>query len=133
MISKQSGIVVKYNRKIVDYTRISEWNISMIKRDEYLKKLNDSVNGQINDLVNDPVNLTAGYYYANDLSDFDLLLLKTIHENPGFRVPGLLKLMESKDGSATSDRIKNSIRRKLKDYVEYMGATKNGGYYLKDY
>ena len=131
MISKQSGIVVKYNRKIVDYTRISEWNISMIKRDEYLKKLNDSVNGQINDLVNDPVNLTAGYYYANDLSDFDLLLLKTIHENPGFRVPGLLKLMESKDGNATSGRIKNSIRRKLKDYVEYRGAKKNRGYYLK--
>ena len=94
-------------------------------------KANDSVNGQINDLVNDPVNLTAGYYYANDLSDFDLLLLKTIHENPGFRVPGLLKLMESKDGSATSDRIKNSIRRKLKDYVEYSGAMKNRGYYLK--
>ena len=105
----------------------------MIKRDEYLKKLNDSVSGQINDLVNDSVNLTAGYYFADDLSDFDLLLLKTIHGNPGFRVPGLLKLMESKDGSATSDRIKNSIKRKLKDYVEYRGAMKNGGYYLKNY
>ena len=67
-----------------------------------------------------------------DLSDFDLLLLKTIRENPGLRVPGLLRTIMNRDRSVTEDRIKNSLKRKLSSYVEYRGAARNGGYYLKE-
>ena len=96
-----------------------------------LPNLNDPVIDPAIDPVIDSVNEQINTYYSDKLSDMDLLILKTIKEHPGLRVPGLFKIIEKKDRSATEDRIKNSIKRKLNSYVEFKGAAKNGGYFLK--
>ncbi|MCR4632609.1 MAG: putative DNA binding domain-containing protein [Erysipelotrichaceae bacterium] len=92
-----------------------------------LPNANDPVNDQANDQVNDSVNAYSG----KALSDFDLLLLKTVAFHPGYRVPQLLSFMVKEDETVTADRIKNALKRDLKDYIEFRGAAKNGGYHLK--
>ena len=72
------------------------------------------------DPIDDPID--------DPLNDFELILLKTIKENPGLNVPKLLMKMNNKD--ITKDKIKNSLKRKLSHYVEFKGSKSSGGYYI---
>lgn len=93
----------------------------------YLPNMNDLVSDPVTDSVSDPVNRQI----SASLSDFDLLLMKTINDYPGLRVPGIMKVMTAERKDITENMIKNSLKRGLKNYVEFIGAAKNGGYYLK--
>lgn len=93
----------------------------------YLPNMNDLVSDPVTDSVSDPVNRQI----SASLSDFDLLLMKTINDYPGLRVPGIMKVMTAERKDITENMIKNSLKRGLKNYVKFIGAAKNGGYYLK--
>lgn len=78
----------------------------------------------MNDLVSDPVSDPVNRQISASLSDFDLLLMKTINDYPGLRVPGIMKVMTAERKDITENRIKNSLKRGLKNYVEFIGAAK---------
>lgn len=121
--------------------RILEAYSNSIKKPEFkptenffvlmLPNMNDPVKYPVNDLVTFQINNPSNYYYVN-LNDRDLLILKIIKENPGLRVPEILSRAKKYDASINEDKIKNSLKRKLNNYVEFKGAPKNGGYYLKN-
>lgn len=121
--------------------RILEAYSNSIKKPEFkptenffvlvLPNMNDPVKYPVNDLVTFQINDPSNYYYVN-LNDRDLLILKIIKENPGLRVPEILSRAKKYDASINEDKIKNSLKRKLNNYVEFKGAPKNGGYYLKN-
>lgn len=71
----------------------------------------------------DPIN--------ESLTDFDLLVIRTIKDNQGLNVPKLLEIIIKEDSNATIDKIKNSIKRHLDKYCEFRGSRSNGGYYIK--
>lgn len=98
-----------------------------------LPNMNDPQSDPVYDLEKDPVNYMikdSNNFYCS-LNDLDLMILKVVKEYPGLRVPALTEILVKEDSSITSDRIKNSLKRNLKDYIEFRGAAKNGGYYLK--
>ena len=98
-----------------------------------LPNMNDPQSDPVYDLEKDPVNYMikdSNNFYCS-LNDLDLMILKVVKEYPGLRVPALTEILVKDDSSITSDRIKNSLKRNLKDYIEFRGAAKNGGYYLK--
>lgn len=78
----------------------------------------------------DPVN-DHDNFIDDRLGDIELEMLRAIKERPGIRIKELLESVRSRYPAATMDIIKNSLKRKLPDYVEYVGAQRNGGYYLK--
>jgi predicted HTH transcriptional regulator len=84
---------------------------------------NGQINGQINDQINDQIK-------AN-ISDFGLEVLKLIKEFPGIKVPEIVRKLQIKDFVVNSDKVRNEIKRKLFNYIEYKGSNKTGGYYLK--
>ncbi len=57
---------------------------------------------------------------------FGLRILKLISDNPCINVPRIYKLVN--DENVSLDMVS---KRKLSSYIEYKGAYKNGGYYLK--
>lgn len=65
------------------------------------------------------------------LSDFDLLVMRTIKNHQGLNVPKLLEIIVEEDSNATIDRIKNSLKRHLEKYCEFRGSRSSGGYYIK--
>ena len=89
----------------------------------------------INDPVNDPVNidLDSGHYFKDDhLGETETSLLRTISSNPGLNANKLLEKVKRENEAVTLDIVKNAIKRKLTNYVEFKGAPKTGGYYLKE-
>ncbi|MDD6596603.1 MAG: ATP-binding protein [Sharpea porci] len=87
--------------------------------------LNDSLNDPLNDLLNDSLN--------KRLSDFDLLVLKSIKDNPGLNAKQLLDIVSILDKTATLNRIKNTIKRNLVDLCEFRGSRRSGGYHFKSF
>lgn len=65
------------------------------------------------------------------LSDSEISLLKFISKNQGLNASEIQKSMQTYYSNLTIDMVKNSLKRKLSDFVEFRGAPKNGGYYLK--
>ncbi len=65
------------------------------------------------------------------LSDSDISLLKLIIANPGLNANKIQAKMEIDHSTFTIDMVKNSLKRKLSDFVEFRGAPKTGGYYIK--
>lgn len=82
------------------------------------------------DIVNDPVNDSIDIV-DNNLNDIDLLIVRTISNNPGLNAKQLLAILKEHHPSITIDMIKNSIKRKLIKYVEFKGSDRNGGYHIK--
>jgi predicted HTH transcriptional regulator len=80
----------------------------------------DQINDQINDQKNDQIN------------NFDLAILQVIYNNPGVKVPTIQDKLLSDYPSVTLDQIRNSIKRKITEYIEYQGSRKTGGYYFKN-
>lgn len=83
----------------------------------YLPNLNYS--DQINDQINDAI------------SDLGLSILKFIKENPGTKVPNIYKELSHLFDNLSIDKIRNIIKREIRDYVELKGSRKTGGYYIK--
>lgn len=67
----------------------------------------------------------------DEMSDFDLEVLKTIDSNPGVKVPIILKKIQKGNEAVSLNMIRNSIRRKLQNYIEFKGSRKTGGYFIK--
>ena len=86
----------------------------------------DIVNDPVNDPVNDSIDIVD-----NNLNDIDLLIVRTISNNPGLNAKQLLAILKEHHPSITIDIIKNSIKRKLIKYVEFKGSDRNGGYHIK--
>ena len=85
-----------------------------------LPNLNGSETDQITDQITDRIN------------DLGLLILREIKKHPGIKVPGLLERVSEVIPDMTADKIRNEIKRELKNYIELKGSRKTGGYYLKD-
>ena len=66
------------------------------------------------------------------LGNLELTILQTIQQNPGISTKNLLKLIQEKHPKVTLDALKNNIKRKLKDYIEFKGSQKKGGYFIKE-
>ena len=69
------------------------------------------------DPVNDPVKIED-----DRLGDLELLILQAIQQNPGISTKNLLNLIKEKKPEVTLDILKNSIKRKLHHYIEFLGA-----------
>lgn len=80
-----------------------------------LPNLNYSENDQINDRIN----------------ELDLIILKAIHNNPGIKVPEILRNLTNDNIRVNENQIRNSIKRKIHGYIEYRGSKKTGGYFIK--
>ena len=78
------------------------------------------------DPVNDPVKIED-----DRLGDLELLILQAIQQNPGISTKNLLNLIKEKQPEVTLDILKNNIKRKLHHYIEFLGAQKKGGYFIK--
>ncbi len=80
---------------------------------------------QINDQINDSLK------FRNDkLNDVDVSILRAISLYPGSNAKQLLELLTKQYSNITIDIIRNSLKRKLSDYVEFNGSRKIGGYYI---
>ena len=64
-------------------------------------------------------------YQINDqINDMDL--------NPGIKVSELQKRLSINNFQVSENQIRNSIKRKIYDLIEYKGSKKTGGYYIKN-
>lgn len=82
---------------------------------------NDQISGQINDQINDQIKET--------ISDLGLEVMKFIQKNPGTKVPMILSELSKTFENLTVDKIRNVIKREIKNYIELRGSKKTGGYY----
>lgn len=87
----------------------------------------DPVNDPVNNPVNDPVKIKD-----DRLGGLELMILQSIQQNPGISTRKLLKLINEKQPKITLDTLKNNMKRKLKDYIEFRGSQKKGGYFIKE-
>ena len=71
-------------------------------------------------------------YSENDqINELDLIILKAIHNNPGIKVPEILRNLTNDNIRVNENQIRNSIKRKIHGYIEYKGSKKTGGYFIK--
>lgn len=62
----------------------------------------------------------------------DLEILKMINANPRIKVSELQKRLSINNFQVSENQIRNSIKRKIYDLIEYKGSKKTGGYYIKN-
>lgn len=72
------------------------------------------------------------YVDSDQINDLDLKILNIIYTNPGIKVLAIQERLLATDIQVTENQIRNSIKRKIHDYIKYKGLKKNGGYYMKD-
>ena len=72
------------------------------------------------------------YTGDDQIDNFDLVILQVIYDNPGIKVSTIQDKLLSDYPSVTLDQIRNSIKRKITEYIEYQGSKKTGGYYFKN-
>ena len=85
---------------------------------------------QNNDPVNDPVNDSEKLIVNNALNDVDLSILRMIQLNPGLNAKQISEKLHLQYSRITLDVVKNSLKRKLVQYVEFRGSPKTGGYFV---
>ena len=88
-------------------------------RCEHLSYQCFSIGWPKNDQINDQIN------------DLGLLILQEIKKKPGIKVPGLVESISSYIPDVNADKVRNEIKRELRNYIELRGSRKTGGYYLK--
>ena len=81
---------------------------------------NDQISGQINDQIKETI------------SDLGLEVMKFIQKKPGTKVPMILSELSKTFENLTVDKIRNVIKREIKNYIELRGSKKTGGYYIKE-
>ena len=62
----------------------------------------------------------------------DLEILKMINANRGINVPEIQRRLSINNFQVSENQIRNSIKRKIYDLIEYKGSKKTGGYYIKN-
>ena len=82
------------------------------------------------DPVNDPVNDSEKIIVNNALNDVDLSILRMIQLNPGLNAKQISEKLHLQYSRITLDVVKNSLKRKLVQYVEFRGSPKKGGYFV---
>ena len=82
------------------------------------------------DPVNDPVNDSEKIIVNNPLNDVDLSILRMIQLNPGLNAKQISEKLHLQYSRITLDVVKNSLKRKLVQYVEFRGSSKTGGYFV---
>ena len=87
-----------------------------------MNAIRDPIRDPINEPIRDPINVS--------LSNFDLLVIRTIKDNPGLNTRQILNKIITIDPAATIDRIKNSLKRNLSYLCEFRGSRNSGGYYI---
>ena len=76
------------------------------------------------DPVNDPVNDSEKIIVNNALNDVDLSILRMIQLNPGLNAKQISEKLHLQYSRITLDVVKNSLKRKLVQYVEFRGSSK---------
>ena len=80
-------------------------------------------------------NTPRGVYGVNDgvksLSLRDSNLYRIINKNPGLRTPQILELAKPTDPEISVDIIQRRLKA-MNDLIEFRGAPKTGGYYIKN-
>ena len=66
----------------------------------------------------------------NALNDVDLSILRMIQLNPGLNAKQISEKLHLQYSRITLDVVKNSLKRKLVQYVEFRGSPKTGGYFV---
>ena len=75
------------------------------------------------DLVNDPVNDPV-----NNLE----YIIELIRNNPGINTTKIHNILKKEGSKASIDIIKNALKRRLNEFIEFRGPFKTGGYYIKE-
>ena len=68
----------------------------------------------------------------DQINELDLKILSIIYTNLGIKVLAIQERLSTGDIQVTENQIRNSIKRKIYNYIEYKGSKKTGGYYTKD-
>lgn len=68
----------------------------------------------------------------DQINELDLKILNIIYTNPGIKVLSIKERLLANDIQVTENQIRNSIKRKIYNYIEYKGSRKTGGYYMKN-
>lgn len=69
---------------------------------------------------------------GRNLSPRDLAILRSIRTHPGIGAKQILESIADHYPDTTPFDLKNTFKRKIRDLVEFRGAKKNGGYYIKE-
>lgn len=96
---------------------------SFVATDNFFSVILPNLNSLRRDEINDAI--------IEGINDLDLDILKVISHNPGIKVPDIFEKINEDSNIASLDMIRNSIRRNLSNYVEFKGARKTGGYFIK--
>ena len=78
-----------------------------------------------------PADASSHDRITDRLNDVCLGILKFVKVHPGARIDEITLGMQDEFGPQTSDSIYNQIKRYLRDYLEFKGPKKSGGYHLK--
>ena len=78
----------------------------------------------------DPVNDSEKIIVNNALNDVDLSILRMIQLNPGLNAKQISEKLHLQYSKITLDVVKNSLKRKLVQYVEFRGSPKTGGHFV---
>ena len=82
--------------------------------------LNLNYSDQINDQIN------------NAISDLRLSILKFIKENLETKVSSIYKELTHSFDNLSIDKIRNIIKREIRNYVELKGLRRTDGYYINE-
>ena len=66
-----------------------------------------------------------------NISNFGLEILKAIKANPGIKVSEIVIKIQEKGLLVNTDKVRNELKRKLTNYIEYIGSNKMDGYFLR--
>lgn len=58
--------------------------------------------------------------------------MKFIKKNPGIKVSMILSELSKTFENLIVDKIRNVIKREIKNYIKLRGSKKTGGYYIKE-
>lgn len=76
--------------------------------------------------------LNLNYLDDDQINELDLKILNIIYTNPDIKVLGIQERLLASDIQVIENQIRNLIKRKIYDYIEYKGSKRTGGYYMKD-
>ena len=109
-------------QRILEAYKDSEKNEFSLSENFFIIRLpNLNFHDQINDSLK----------FKNDkLNDVDVSILRAISLYPESNAKQLLELLTKQYSNITIDIIRNSLKRKLSNYVEFNGSRKIGEYYI---
>ena len=70
--------------------------------------------------------------YHDQINELGLSIIKIANDNLGIKANRIYGIISADEKEITLNKIKNSIERKLKDYIELRDSRETRGYYLKN-